>query len=626
MTLTEPPNGVMANLLNIEGRPAVELTIAGKGPVADLQTTLALKANGQTALSGGATINQTADGFAIATDLHGPVASLMAAQYRPFFGAESALTANALLRSAGGLSISGLKLSGGQLSLEAAAETTPDNFLKQLTLNAVIADPAGTPVLLPVPGSPVSVNGAQVAINFGQANSENWSSTLDIKGLTTGDFAAQTVGLTLGGVAANLSDPATRRLTFNGDGTVAGIAASDEVKAALGDSIGLGIAGLWNAGEPVQLAQFRLVGQALTAGLSGVLDGPEFNGDVTIQTSSIAPFSGLAGRQLNGGLDLKANGTLSPLTGGFDLTLDGTGTNLKIDDEVADGILDGTVALSGRVARTETGLIADNFKLGNQQVQLAADGSYSSAVADFTFNLDLADLALLSDQAKGAVKVVGTAKGQDGALALNLDASLPTGQLAGRNFQQGALKFAGNTDKTGLRGDISGDGMLDGFRTSLVAAIAVNDTQQALTGLDFQAAGTRVTGDLARDQAGLITGQLTAASPDVSVAAALALIEARGALDADITLTSNAGKQDATAQGQVRGLVANNIRVGSADFNATIADLFGVPAINGTINGADISAAGVDVKTLAAKASQSGDTTSFDAQAALVAGTNVDIA
>ncbi|MEO8684161.1 MAG: translocation/assembly module TamB, partial [Devosia sp.] len=288
VTLTEPPDGVMANLLNIEGRPAVELTIAGKGPVADLQTTLTLKANGQTALGGGATVNQTADGFAIAADLRGPVASLMAAPYRPFFGAESALTANALVRSAGGISISGLKLSGGQLSLEASAETTADNFLRQLTLNAVVADPAGAPVLLPVPGSPISVNGAQVAVNFGQDNSENWSSTLGIKGLTTSEFAADTMALTLGGVASNLSDPAARRLTFNGDGTIAGIAGSDEVEAALGDSIGLGLAGLWTAGEPVQLAQFRVVGKALTAGLAGVLDGPEFKGDVAIETANIA--------------------------------------------------------------------------------------------------------------------------------------------------------------------------------------------------------------------------------------------------------------------------------------------------------------------------------------------------
>lgn len=626
LTLTEPPNGLMANLLNIEGRPAVELTIAGKGPVADLQTSLALEANGQTALSGDATIKQSAAGFAIAANLHGPVSSLMAAQYRPFFGAESALTAKALLHNTGGVSISALTLRGGQLSLDATAATTPDNFLKQLTLDAVVADPAGTPVMLPVPGNPISVSGAQVTIRFGQGDAETWNSVLKVENLTTTDFAAQTMGLTLGGAAANLNDPATRRVTFNGDGTVAGIKASDEVKAALGDSIGLGIAGLWSAGEPVQLAQLRLVGKALSAGLSGVLDGPQFKGDMAIETSSIAPFSGLAGRDLGGGLTLKASGIVSPLTGGFDLTLDGSGTNLSIGDEIADGLLDGVVALSGRVARSETGLIADDFKLGNQQVQFAADGTYSSAAADFTFNLDLADLALLNEQAKGAVKIIGTAKGTEGALALNLDASLAAGQLAGRDFRQGKLAFSGNSDETGLRGDISGNGMLDGFRTSLTAAIAVSDVQQAVTGLTFQAAGTRVTGDLVRNSAGLIKGTLIAASPDISVAAALALIEAKGALDAKVTLTPNGEQQDAMVQGHVRGLVANAVRIGTADFNARITDLFGVPAIEGNIDGADIAASGVSVETLAAKASQSGETTSFNAQAVLAGGTDIDVA
>ena len=631
VTLTEPANGVMANLLNIEGRPAVELRIAGKGPVADLQTTLTLKANGQTALGGAATVNQTAEGFAVSADLRGPVSSLMAAQYRPFFGTESALTAQALVRSAGGFSISGLKLTGGQLSLEASADTTADNFLRQLTLNAVVADPAGTPVLLPVPG-PITVNGAQVAVNFGQDNSENWTSRLDIKGLTTSEFAAETMALTLGGVATNLSDPATRRLTFNGDGTIAGVTGSNEVEAALGDGIGLGIAGLWNAGEPVQLAQFRVVGKALTAALEGVLDGPEFKGDVTVETANIAPFSGLAGRQLGGGLSLKANGTLSPLTGGFDLTLDGTGNNLRIDDEIADGILEGTVALSGRVARTPAGLTADNFKLGNQQVQLAANGTYASAVADFAFNLDLADLALLSDQAKGAVKVTGTAKGQDGVLALNLNAGLAAGQLAGRDFRQGTLAFAGHSDTTGLHGNISGDGMLDGFRTSLVAKVGVTDSGQSLDGIDFQAAGTRVTGGFIRDTAGLIDGSLKVDSPDISVAAALALAQAKGEVHLDVELTPDGTRQNAAVTGTLSDVVFNDVSVGSANIQAAASDAFGVPEVQGTVTASAVRAAGLTIDTLSAKASQqaqSGSTgvaTAFDAQAHLATGTDVDIA
>ena len=48
--------------------------------------------------------------------------------------------------------------------------------------------------------------------------------------------------------------------------------------------------------------------------------------------------------------------------------------------------------------------------------------------------------------------------------------------------------------------------------------------------------------------------------------------------------------------------------------------------INGAINGSNIAAAGVDIDTLSARANQTGETTAFDAQAALATGTDVDLA
>lgn len=626
LSLVEPENGVLANLLSIEGRPAVTLALTGSGPVADLRTELNLQANGQTALAGVATINERAEGIAVDVDLRGPLATLIAEPYRPFFGAETALTASALMRSEGGVSISGLRLSGGQLSLEAAAETTPDNFLRQLSLDAVVADPSGGKVILPVPGSATLLGSAQFSIDFGTTG-EDWSSDLSVTGFETTGFAAETLALQLGGVAANLSDPATRRVTFNGDGTLSGITGSPEIEAALGDGIGLGLAGLWNAGAPVELAELRIAGQALTAVLSGQLDGFDFNGDVALETASIAPFSGLAGRDLDGGLTLQATGSIMPLSGGFDLVLDGTGQNLAVDDPIADNLLAGTVALSGRVARTEAGLAAENFRITNPQLQILADGTYSSAVADFTFNLDLTDLALLSDQASGALKVVGTAKGADNLIDLDLNATVAQGSLAGRSLREGSLSFDGRYEIDTLTGAIAGAASLDGFRTTLAADLGITPAEQSLANIDFQAAGTRITGGLSRlVLTGLVNGDISLVSPDISVAAALVLLDAQGAVNADITLAPVEGKQGATLRGDVRNLVANDVRIGAADISADISDLFGVPAIEGSANATDVSAAGVDIETLSARASQSGDTTTFDAQAALATGTDLDLA
>ena len=102
------------------------------------------------------------------------------------------------------------------------------------------------------------------------------------------------------------------------------------MQAALGGSIGLGLVGLWIAGEPLQPAEFRVEGKALRMVPAGAMKDFVFDGAATVQASRIAPFSGVAGRSLAGALDLRAEGTVSPLLGGFDLTLDGTGTDLRL--------------------------------------------------------------------------------------------------------------------------------------------------------------------------------------------------------------------------------------------------------------------------------------------------------
>src|SRR5690606_29047470 len=125
-------------------------------------------------------------------------------------------------------------------------------------------------------------------------------------GFETDGFRSEALALNIDGIARNLDDPSSRMVTFNGDGSLSGITADEGVEAALGDSVGLGVAGLWNAGQPIELAQLRIVGEALTASITGFIDGTDFDGRIQLDTANIAPFSGLAGRQLGGALSLGA--------------------------------------------------------------------------------------------------------------------------------------------------------------------------------------------------------------------------------------------------------------------------------------------------------------------------------
>ncbi|MEQ8445501.1 MAG: translocation/assembly module TamB domain-containing protein [Pelagibacterium sp.] len=627
LDLIEPEDGIVANLLNIEGRPEIALGLQGAGPIDDLDITLTFDADGSRILTGEGTLDQTGEGLAIAADLNGPLSTVLPVAYRDFFGTETALSLEALMRDAGGFEVSNLSLSGGELSLLANAATTADGFLNRLDIAGEISPVSGETVTLPMPGASTSIQRARFDVDYGNEGSDQWSGSFELLGFSTPDFAAQSLVLDTSGVAADLDDPATRRITFNGDGMLEGVtSSSEEISQALGTSFGFGLAGMWEAGEPITLAQLRLVAQALNFEAAGQIADNVFTGDLALTTDSIAPFSGLAERDLSGAIALNATGTISPLSGGFDLTLMGNGTDLSVDDEIADNLLEGTVALSGRVARNEIGLEAENFRIANNQVEMVADGTYATGTADFTFDLALADLALIDPAMTGRLTATGTARGAEGNIALTADIDIPEGTLDGRTLRNANIGFDGTSSETGLVGSLAGAASLDGFRITLASEIDNNAERLRLSDISFDAPGTALSGNLSRFANGLLDGRLTLDAPNIETAASLALVEASGAVNADIVLDPEGETQGAELTAALNAVRFNDITIGSANAQAVVADLFGVPVIDGSINGADIVAAGTEIQSVSLTATSSQETTQFSGNAALNAGTELALA
>lgn len=627
LDLIEPEDGIVANLLNIEGRPEIALGLQGAGPIDDLDISLTFDADGNRILTGEGTLDQTVEGLAIAADLNGPLSTVLPAAYRDFFGTETALSLEALMRDAGGFEVSNLALSGGELSLLANAATTADGFLNRLDIVGEISPVSGETVTLPVPGASTSIQRARFDVDYGNEGSDQWSGRFEVLGFSTPDFAAQSLVLDTSGVAADLDDPATRRITFNGDGMLEGVtSSSEEISQALGTSFGFGLAGMWEAGEPITLAQLRLVAQALNFEAAGQIADNVFTGDLALTTDSIAPFSGLAERDLSGAIALNASGTISPLSGGFDLTLMGNGTDLSVDDDIADNLLEGTVALSGRVARNEIGLEAENFRIANNQVEMVADGTYATGTADFTFDLELADLALIDPAMTGRLTATGTARGAEGNIALTADIDIPEGRIDGRTLRNANIGFDGTSSETGLVGSLAGAASLDGFRITLASEIDNNAERLRLSDITFDAPGTALSGNLTRFANGLLDGRLTLDAPNIETAASLALVEASGAVNADIVLDPEGETQGAELTAALNAVRFNDITIGSANAQAVVADLFGVPVIDGSINGADIVAAGTEIQSVSLTATSSQETTQFSGNAALNAGTELTLA
>jgi translocation and assembly module TamB len=620
LQLSEPENGVIANLLNIEGRPPVDLAVQGSGPLSGLDIGISLDAGGERVLTGTTALRRQADGLGYDARLSGPIARLVPAQFRAFFGNETALTASGLVRDAGGVVLDALNLDSAALDLAASVETGADGFLRRLNLEASLDNGTAEPVVLPVPGGDTTVQRAALTLSFGETADGEWSGQMSADDIATADFSARQAQLNFGGVATALEDAARRSISFAADGALSGIvAARDDWNEALGDAISLNIDGAWRAGEPVRLARATLSGNGLSASLAGDIADLAFTGDIAVQAASIAPFSGLAGRPLQGALDLKADGTVELIGGGFDLAIDSAAQDLAIGVEAADRLLAGRSTITGRVGRGEDGLTTRGLRIGNDRVELTADGGIASGGADFSYAMSLSDLGLLTPRAAGRLEAEGSAKGAEGLINLTTLARVPSGSLAGKRLSDAQIAFEGTFENGALDGTLGGDAFLDGVRAQLSAGIGIGirDGEQRITDLDFTAGGARATGALDRNADGLIDGAIRIDAADISTVAALLLVEGAGAVEADIALSHADGAQAATVKAGARGLRIDQTRIQRADIEAAVADLFGVPAIDGTVRAQGIVAGGVTVSTLDATAQTSGDVTRFSADARL---------
>lgn len=236
LKVTEPANGIVANVLNIDGHPPVDLTLTGKGTLDDLKIDLALDTNGNRTLTGGFTLVRQADGRVFATRVDGPIAVLVPPVFRDFFGAETALSANGLLKDGGGFRLDDLALTTAALKVKASAESGSDGFLNKLRVDANIQDDSKGQVLLPVKGGETTINNAILQISYGDRPTNDWTGKLAIAGFKNATVSASGIALDMGGAAENLGDIANRHVTFNVNGGISGINATDaKVAEALGE-------------------------------------------------------------------------------------------------------------------------------------------------------------------------------------------------------------------------------------------------------------------------------------------------------------------------------------------------------------------------------------------------------
>ena len=131
---------------------------------------------------------------------------------------------------------------------------------------------------------------------------------------------------------------------------------------------------------------------------------------------------------------------------------------------------------------------------------------------------------------------------------------------------------------------------------------------------------------MAKAGAAPATGRLTLDAPDIAPVAAFALVEATGAIEADITLDAAEVGQGVTLDAHARGLSVGATAVGTLDANARVSDALGLPTVQGSLDATDLTVAGIGIASLSAEAEQlDRDRMRFAANGRLAIGTLADV-
>lgn len=404
----EAEGGIAVSKLGVPGRPSAQLRIEGEGPIDEFSAKIDLATDGAPRVQGQFQLQTTQPGVqqAVALDLTGDLRPLIDAAYHPFFGDESSLTTRVRRFDDGRVSLDALSVQTQTLSLDGRARVGAKGLPELIDLSGTLADPAGGRVLLPLAGADTSVQSADLKLAFDAAQSDDWDLVLDLTGFDNGDFAVDSVFVNgLGRITSQAFGETRNTVDALVDVSTMGLTARDpNLGAALGQSVNASIAVIWREGQPFLLPGFLLEGRDYVLQGRARLDQGVIDGDVRAVYNDISRLSGLAGRELAGGLNARLAGTWGPERDQFDLGGTLTGRDLALDQAQLDALLAGESTITLAASGADGQITLRELQARAQTLTADISGQVRPALLDLSGRLDIAELSVLGAQYGGSLR------------------------------------------------------------------------------------------------------------------------------------------------------------------------------------------------------------------------------
>lgn len=565
---SEPQGGIIANLLGLPGQPAVAIALSGSGPLADWNGTGSFAADGQVVTQLSGRHQFTDKGNRIEARGDGDFARFVPDRLKPLLAGKVTFDLAGTATTAGGLDIEHATVESSAMHGAAKGSIDPAGA-SDFSLVFTSVGPT-LPLSLGSEDSPIDIELKSASLRaLGEGRSPAVDIALSAAKVATRDVKVENVAVALHSDAFDIESRT---------GPISGTASADRI-------------GFDNP------TIAPLIAGKIAAKVAGRLD----KDTLVVDSGSIRSDA------LTGGFD----GHVSLADGSIELNVKADAASAALPAAARPLLAERTV-LTAALKRDANGNVsADSLKLSSGAVSADGKASLSGGKVAAELKGALADVSLLSKDAKGAIALAATAQGALAAPDVSVTVESAKLSVADREITGLKLDAQGRMDLANPSATVSLAGNVAGQPLKGSAVLKTADAKRSVQGLSLSLGPNQVSGDLALDDNFLPDGTVTFKLPDIGPLAALALEKAEGDVGGTLRFFKEKGVPQLALKATAGAIRRGDLAVKNARVDALVADYAGTPAISGTVRAEGVTSGGTAVTGISVDLKRDGDWTAF---------------
>ena len=569
---SEPQGGIIANLLGLQGQPAILADLSGEGPLSDWTGKGSFSIDGSPIAQLTGRHQEVEAGRRIEVKGDGQFERFVPEMLKQVLSGSTTFDVAGTLLTSGGVDLERADIASGGLTTSGSGVINPEgasDFHLQI-------DTGAQPVALTFGGDAQKVetaiksatlrvfgDGAEPMLDLGASLAYVFAGGTKVHNL---DATVHSDGFNV----ANRSGPLAINLT-------AGRLETDVATLA------------------------PLVAGQVKASLEGSID----------QTQILVDAGTITSDSLNG--TMKAKVALADLAVELAVTADVATTALPA---AVRGPLADRVQFSATATRDGEGAFAANeIQLTSGPLTATGLGSLNGDQLSADVKGSFSDISRVAPAAKGAIDFALVARGPLSGPDLSFDIGSSKLEAMGREIDNLKLTATGRADFANPAADVKLSGTVAGEPLSGNAVLRTADGQRRIDGLSLSLGQNRIVGDIVLDDKFIPVGKIDVNLPDVGPLAALALDNATGDVTGTITFAKPGDVPQVLVKLATAALTRGDLSARNVAIDAQVQDYINAPTIAGTVRAGTVTSGSTVIRDINVALTRDGEWTGFDGRA-----------